>query len=283
MPNDEAPRLARKLAALPEPAMRAHVLQEYIGGTDPGEVVQVLAAIQVRGRQGGPPFDVALVALATVLNREMLDYELLEDLYREAKEAGLELLLELFLTGKEENAFRDRNDRQRDYTLGHRKWLARDTRRDVLVSLLQDPEVEVIPNLLQNPRIIERDVVLLAARRPVDPKILRCIFDSPRWITRYAVKRALVLNPYSPTSMSIRLLGLMTSRDQRLVRGISNLPQAVQNAAAKLLEQRQAYEERGSRKSERGTQNTESDPASAAESAAAESDQDLDPDSDSDC
>ncbi len=237
---DEATRMARKLAALPEPAMRAHVLQEYLGGVDPAEAIHVLAEIQVRGRQGGPPFDVALVALATVLNRELLSYELLKDLYLEAKDAGLELLLELFFTGKEENTYNARDEAQRDYTLGHRKWLARDTNRDVLARLLQDPEPAVMPNLLRNPRITERDVVLLAARRPVDPKVLQHIFDSPRWIPRYAIKRALVLNPYSPTSISIRLLGLLTSRDQRLVQGISNLPRSVQHTAAKLLEQRQA-------------------------------------------
>lgn len=236
--SDEATRLARKLAALPEPPMRARVLQEYLDGTDPAEAIHVLAEIQVQGRQGGPPFDVSLVALATILNREVLSYELLKDLYREAKDAGLDLLLELFFSGKEENTYNSRDEAQRDYTLGHRKWLARDTNRDVLARLLQDPEPDVMPNLLRNPRIIERDVVLLAARRPVDPRVLQHIFDSPRWITRYSVKRALVLNPYSPTSLSIRLLGLLTSRDQRLVSGISNLPAAVQRTAAKLLEQR---------------------------------------------
>ncbi len=245
MPSAEATRLARKLAALPEPAMRAHVLQEFLAATDPAEAVHVLADIQVRGRQGGPPFDVALVALATVLTREALDYEQLEDLYREAKAADLELLLELFFSGKEEHPYHSRDEAQRDYTLGHRKWLARDTRRDVLARLLQDPEPEVMPNLLQNPRITERDVVLLAARRPVDPKILQHIFDSARWIPRYSVKRALVLNPYSPTSLSIRLLGLLTSKDQRLVAGISNLPGAVQRAAAKLLQQRSKEDGQG--------------------------------------
>lgn len=239
MPSPETTRLARKLAALPEPAMRAHVLQEYLDHTEPAAAVQVLAEIQVLGRQGGPPFDVSLVALATVLTREMVPYEQLQGLYSEAKSAGLEQLLELFFSSKDEKEFVQPRDKQlqRDYTLGHRKWQARDTRRDVLARLLQDPEPEVIPNLLRNPKVTERDVVLLTARRPTDPQILQHIFNSPRWITRYSVKRALVLNPYTPSAISIRLLALLTRQDQRLVRSMSNLPPTVQQAAARRLKE----------------------------------------------
>ena len=235
MPSKEATRLARKLAALPEHTMRAHVLHEYLNRAPLVEATRVLAEIQRHGRMGGPPFDVALVALATVLTQDMLHYELLARLYNEAKDAGLDTLRQLFFSSKDEPLAKMRDDLQRDYTLGHRKWLARDTRREVLAKLMHRPEPAVMPNLLRNPRVTERDVVLLAAKRPVDPEVLRLIFNSPRWIARYAVKRALVLNPYTPTDLAIRLLSLLTRQDQRLVRSLSTLPAAVPPAAALLL------------------------------------------------
>lgn len=234
----EASRLARKLAALPEPAMRAHVLGELLGREEPEALVPLLDEVQWLGRKGGPPFDMALLALATVLSGETVSYEVRQGLYTAARRQGRRALMRLFFSSLPKPDTARRQGPPRDYTLGHRKWLARGTRREVLARLVHDPEPEVMPNLLRNPRLVERDVVDIAARRPVDPEVLRQVFDSPRWIARYAVKRTLVLNPYSPTELSLRLLGFLTRQDLKLVATMRNLPPAVQQAAQQLLEAR---------------------------------------------
>jgi hypothetical protein len=238
MASDEANRLARKLAALPEAPMRARVLVEYLSAAeDLTGAARTLDALRSRGRHAGPPFDVAMMAVADVLSGEMLDYELQARLYRETSEAGLDELKLLFLStqGQEERRRAPGEDDQ-DTTLGHRKWMARASRHEVLARLLRRPEPEVMPNLLRNPRLTERDVVGMAARRPADPAVLRCIFGAPRWIARYSVKRALVLNPYTPPELSMRLLSFLNSPDLRLVRGMTNLPAPVRQAAGRLLE-----------------------------------------------
>jgi hypothetical protein len=217
--------------------MRTHVLREFLQRTEIGAAVQILDEIQSRGRRGGPPFDVAMLTLARVLTHGELDYEFQGRLYAEAREAGLEDLMQLFFSSREERApALPRDERQRELTLGHRKWQARDTRREVLDKLLRDPEAEVMPNLLQNPRITEGDVVRLAARRPIDPEVLRQIFAHPKWIKRYPVKRTLVLNPHTPSELSIRLLRLLNRSDLRLVRSMGTLPEVVQREAQRLLD-----------------------------------------------
>lgn len=231
--GEDALRLARRLAALPEPAMREHRLREFLRREQVGHVVQVLDQIYHRGRHGGPPFNVALLAVAAVLGSG-LDYERHGRLYGEARERGLEGLSELFYSPSgEERAF-PRDDEQRDETLGHRKWWARLPDRNVLERLLRNPEPEVVPNLLANPRVTEQDVVLLAARRPAFAEVQQRIFASRRWIARYPVKRALVLNPYTPTDISLRLLGLLNDADLRLVQTSTTLPEVVREAAGRL-------------------------------------------------
>jgi hypothetical protein len=234
-PSPQSIELARRLAALPELQMRVQALQAFLEEHEPAEVVRVLAEVHSLGRRAGPPFNVALLSLVALISGEQLEYELRASLYAAAKEAGLEALLALFYSSRQEGAESLRQSEvQRELTLGHRKWMARGSRREVLDRLLHDPEPEVVPILLGNPRIVERDVVLLAARRPARLEVQWQIFESPKWIARYAVKRALVLNPWTPTELAIRLLAFLNAQDLALVVSSPSLPEAVRDAAGKL-------------------------------------------------
>jgi len=205
-----AEALARRLAALPEPAMREAVLAEALAGGAPAALCPMLAAVVTRGRAGGPPFDLALLALGGVLaSATALPYERRAALYAAARDGGLYDLADLFLSAEAAAEVASPAPLQvdgRTLTLGERKSLARGARRDVLDRLLRDPAAPVIRILLGNPRLIERDVVAIAARRPQLPEIQLEIARSRRWIARYAVKLALVLNPSTPTDLSLRLL-----------------------------------------------------------------------------
>ncbi len=233
-PSAGALELARRLAALPEPAMREHVLATHLATCDPDDAIRVLADVHTFGRRAGPPFNIALLTLVGVLSGELLDYELRARLYSAAKEAALEDLQALFLSSRPEELAAGRDEQTRELTLGHRKTMARSTRRETLDRLLRDPEPEVVPILLRNPRLTERDVVLLAARRPALAEVQREIFGTPRWIARYAVKRGLVLNPYTPTEISLRLLGFLSGPDLMLVCSSPTLPEPVRAAAGRL-------------------------------------------------
>ncbi len=101
----------------------------------------------------------------------------------------------------------------------------------MLERLLRDPDQSVLTILLGNPRLTEEDVIRVAARRPTTAGAQRAIFASERFISRYAVKRALVLNPYTPSDLAARLVPLLTLVDLEEVAADSSLVEQVKMAA----------------------------------------------------
>src|SRR5260370_1343509 len=97
------------------------------------------------------------------------------------------------------------------------------------------PGESVLTILLATPRITEEDVVRLAARRPTTAGAQRTILRSERFIARYGVKRALVLNPYTPTDLAARLVVLLTRPDQLAVANDPSLSDPVREAAREAL------------------------------------------------
>jgi hypothetical protein len=231
--------LVRRLAALPEPAMRKVVLaQELVTLSQreaSDEAVRILRELIHGARlRPGPPYSVAVAALALTLDdTERLPYDVRASLYATAKEAELPEVARLFFSsppGENEPAKlepeRTLVPHGRALTLGERKALARGPQRELIARLLRDPDPQVIRNILENPRLTEQDVVLVAARRPASADVLRQVLAS-RWLARYHVKRALVMNPYTPSDVAVRLLAALTEPDLRLVISDPNLAEEV--------------------------------------------------------
>ncbi|MEZ4363478.1 MAG: hypothetical protein R3B48_25105 [Kofleriaceae bacterium] len=130
--------------------------------------------------------------------------------------------------------------RSRPLTLGERKSLARTHRRDRLALIIKDPHPAVITILLSNPHVTEPDIVSIAANRLALPEALAIIAHHPTWSARYAVKRALVLNPATPLAAAIRIATTLTSLDLRELSGLTSLPPALRAHAQELLRRRAA-------------------------------------------
>jgi hypothetical protein len=113
---------------------------------------------------------------------------------------------------------------KRPLTLGERKALARRNDRATIVKALHDPSASVIRILLDNPALTESDVLRLCSRRPVAPEVLREVFRNWRWIVRYNVKMAIVLNPSTPVDISLQLVPHLKTQDRRRVIETPNLP-----------------------------------------------------------
>lgn len=126
----------------------------------------------------------------------------------------------------------------RPLTLGERKALARRPDRFMLDRLLRDPDPAVIRNVLGNPRITEDDVVRLAARRPGFAVVLEEVAKHPKWSGSLRARLALVLNPYTPTSVAVPLVSLLLRHKLREVAMATTLPALVRAAAVELLERR---------------------------------------------
>jgi hypothetical protein len=233
----DAASLARRLAALPASGMRRAILRATLEALDDVAAARVCAELVRRGPDGAP-FDVALLALTALLDEHALGYERHAALYAAARALEDGQLARLLRSAEPPPAGTPKPAELpggRELTLGERKSLARGRRRELLDRLLRDPNESVLVILLGNPRITEADVVRLAARRPTTAAAQRTILHSERFIARYAVKRALVLNPYTPSDLAARLVVLLTRPDQDAVAEDASLSDSVREVAREAL------------------------------------------------
>ena len=124
----------------------------------------------------------------------------------------------------------------RPLTLGERKSLARTHDRNLLARVLRDPHPDVIRILLDNPTVVEADVVRLCARRPARAQVLGAVFLHQRWVLRYRVRLALALNPFTPEEITLQLLPHLTPADLREVRASGQLSERVRDALSERYE-----------------------------------------------
>jgi hypothetical protein len=217
--------------------MRKATLREKLLALDDAAAARLCAELVRRGPSGAP-FDVALLALTALLDGNELGYDRHGDLYAAARSLGDAQLQRLLLSAQPPPPGLPQAaplPGDRELTLGERKSLARGRRREVLDRLLRDPDVAVLAILLGNPRITEADVVRLAARRPTTAEAQRLILASERFIARYAIKRALVFNPYTPSDLAARLVVLLAQPDVKQVADDLSLGEAVRAAAQEML------------------------------------------------
>ena len=233
--------LEKRIGVLPERAMRHTVLVEFIDTLLPEELVGVLIVLHHRAASGRK-------RSRDLLNEFALEPQALLQLPTETRDAAYELALEhgqervlaLFLGDKPmrnptvDEAFV--GNEHCDLPLGVRRQAARGRDRFLLDRLLHDRDYRVIALLLDNPRIIERDVVAIAARRPTRPDVLSVIAKHKKWASRYHVRRALCCNPYTPTPISHRLLPTLLRPDITTLYDQGVLPSKLRHVAALLLD-----------------------------------------------
>jgi hypothetical protein len=118
----------------------------------------------------------------------------------------------------------------RPLSLGERKSIARTRDRNLLARVIRDPHPDVIRILLDNPALVEEDVVRLCARRPVPPQVLVQVFQHPRWILRYRIRLTLALNPCTPEHVALQLLPHLAPSDLREVAQSGQLSERVREA-----------------------------------------------------
>jgi hypothetical protein len=75
------------------------------------------------------------------------------------------------------------------------------------------------------PHVTESDVVRVATARPAVPAALSAIAVHPRWSVRHAVKRALVMNPWTPLADAIRIATTLRSQELRELAADPSLPE----------------------------------------------------------
>lgn len=126
----------------------------------------------------------------------------------------------------------------RDLTVGERRSLARRPNRRSFEKLLLDPHPLVIAQLLQNPRMTEDDVVRMGARRPARSEVIEAIAKMPRWLSRARVRMTLLLNPGTPSTIAMPLLGACTRQELREIASSADSAAVLRVTANELLQRR---------------------------------------------
>lgn len=118
--------------------------------------------------------------------------------------------------------------------LGEKVAMARRAHRALFPALIAGSDEKVLTALLDNPRLVENDLVVLLStgQPPVD--VISAIARHRRWGRSYAVRRALVECTESPLPLALSVLVQLPKRDQRAIAARSDVSERVRSAAQAL-------------------------------------------------
>ena len=101
--------------------------------------------------------------------------------------------------------------------LGERISSARRCSSALIKVFLFDPHPRVFEALLVNNRLREDDLLALAASGRATSEQLMMLAHDPKWSFRYAVRKALVMNPATPRAAAASQLRFLSGKDLRQI------------------------------------------------------------------
>ncbi len=123
-------------------------------------------------------------------------------------------------------------------SVGQKIQIAMKGGKEIRNVLIRDPNKEVVLKVLDNPKITENEVELIA-RNPSSPEdALRFISKKKDWIRRYNVMFSLVSNPKTPPGVSLQFIARLRLQDLVILEKNKNIPEAVRNAVKRYLKLR---------------------------------------------
>ncbi|HOU91720.1 MAG TPA: hypothetical protein PLU22_11785 [Polyangiaceae bacterium] len=238
----ELARLKRLLLALPDHEYRRGWLHSELVRMGFEQAATVLDELCEESERGEPSAREVLLSVAMVF-AALGESELVAHLREEAAARHLLSLDRLLRHVPRRDDADDEPDPTlvpdyhagRELTLGERRSLARRPSRRAFDALLRDPHPLVIRQLLGNPALTEDDVVRLVSRRPARVAVLQEVASRSRWLCRPRVRLALLLNPGSPSTIVMPLLGLCTRPELRRVAQATHVSPVLRATALELL------------------------------------------------
>lgn len=121
-------------------------------------------------------------------------------------------------------------------TLGQRIASARTCSREIGKRLMTDPEPRVFSSLLNNSQVREEDLAHLVTSEKATVTQLRALADHGKWSCRYAIRRALALNPATPKAVAGSQLRFLTPQDLRVIAGTATTSVFLRRCIERLLQ-----------------------------------------------
>jgi hypothetical protein len=107
--------------------------------------------------------------------------------------------------------------------------------REIRGILVKDTNKEVMLSVLENGKITESEIEMIAQSRSAAEESLRRISKNREWMKKYPIVLALVTNPKSPAGITVALVSNLKTRDLVILEKNRNVAEAVRSAAKKLL------------------------------------------------
>ncbi|RMG75411.1 MAG: hypothetical protein D6710_00085 [Nitrospirae bacterium] len=119
--------------------------------------------------------------------------------------------------------------------IGEKIQLALKGGKEIRNILIRDPNKEVVLKVLENPKLTESEVEMVARNPAVPEEALRYIAKKRDWIRRYSVKVALVGNPKTPPGISTTFISHLRMTDLVVLEKNKNIPEVVRNAIKRYI------------------------------------------------
>lgn len=123
-------------------------------------------------------------------------------------------------------------------SVGERLQLAMKGGREIRSILVKDSNKQVMLSVLENQKITESEVELIARSRSVPEEALRTISKNREWMKNYAITYALVTNPKTPPGIGVTLVSTLKVKDLVILEKNKNIPELIRSAAKRLLSAR---------------------------------------------
>jgi hypothetical protein len=120
-------------------------------------------------------------------------------------------------------------------TFSDKRLLALRGGRDVRSVLIKDPNKELSLTVLENPKITETEIELIAKSKTSSDEAIRKIIKKREWMKSYPIILAIVSNPKTPAGIGISLLSGLKTKDLSSLERNKNIPEAIRSAAKTLL------------------------------------------------
>lgn len=127
-------------------------------------------------------------------------------------------------------------DRIRALTPLEKRMLAPKADRTERGLLLQDRDPQVLSALLRNPRVTVEEVVRVAKSPFITVQIIELMVKTSQWMTSLELRVALIHNPKTPVTFSLRILPTLPDPEVRTISRGAATSMALKTAALKRLQ-----------------------------------------------
>jgi len=120
--------------------------------------------------------------------------------------------------------------------LGEKIALARRAHREIFGPLITTGDVQVLSALLDNPRLVENDILVMLNTSEPPPEFFSALARHHKWGQYFQVRRALVQCPHTPYTLALSILVQLPTSDLKRAVARPELPEDIRSAINSLLE-----------------------------------------------